>query len=93
MIIEVIAMKKVAVEKQLSNVQQYLSNQGYSVEKIEKNMENNTSSFDKFDAVVLTGQSINMLGMEDTLTSTPTIDAEGLTPEQVKQQIENKITR
>ncbi|MCY6369092.1 YkuS family protein [Clostridium ganghwense] len=86
-------MKKIAVEKQLSNIKNYLSNEGYSVEEIDKNIKNTTSSFDKFDAVVLTGQSINMLGMEDTLTSTPTINAEGLTQEEVKRQIESKITR
>ena len=86
-------MKKVAVEKGLGDVEQYLSNQGYSVQEFERNSIENSSFYNRFDAVVVTGESMNVMGFEDTKTKVPQIIADGLTAEEVKNQLDSKTTK
>lgn len=86
-------MKKVAVEKGLKDLEQYLSNEGYSVEEFEMNSVENSSYYDQFDAVVITGGSVNVMGYEDTMTRTPQIIADGLTAEEIKSQIDSKAVK
>lgn len=81
-------MKKVAVQKGLTDVEDYLRSEGYEVQGFDNYNEKNSSYYDKFDAVVVSGQDKNILGMENTSTKAPAIDADGLTPQQVKSQIE-----
>lgn len=86
-------MKKVALEKGLGTVGNYLSKNGYSVEEFEINSTENSSFYDQFDAVVVTGQSINVMGYSDTTTRTPQIIADGQTAEEIKSQLENIVTK
>lgn len=86
-------MKKIAIERDLSNIENYLRNEGYEVQEIDEKMKNDPSCFDKFDAIVLNDISRNMMGCEDVVTSTPTIDAVGMTPEQVKSLIDKTADR
>ncbi len=78
-------MKRVAVEDSLTNVSDYLKNQGCEVCKLteEKNL-------DRCDAVVVSGQDENFMGMQDTLTKAYVVDAAGKTAEEVYNQIKNK---
>jgi hypothetical protein len=80
-------LKRVAVEKSLSNIKSYLKEQGFTVENLEKNKDNLKS----FDAVVVSGQNSNFLGMHDTSTKGTVIYARGLTPEDVHRQLENTL--
>jgi galactitol-specific phosphotransferase system IIB component len=91
--LEVLNVKKVAVEKGLGDVEQYLSNQGYSVKEFEMNSTENTSFYDQFDAVVITGGSVNVMGYQDTMTKVPQIIADGLTAEEIKKEIDNKMVK
>lgn len=86
-------MKKVAVEKGLGDVEQYLSSQGYTVEKFEMNSTENSNYYNGFDAVVITGGSVNVMGYEDTKTKVPQIIADGLTAEEIKKEIDTKTTK
>lgn len=86
-------MKKVAVEKGLGDLQQYLSQQGYTVQQFERNSIENSSFYNGFDAVVVTGQSMNVMGYEDTKTAVPQILADGLTAEEIKNQLDSKTTK
>jgi galactitol-specific phosphotransferase system IIB component len=86
-------MKKVAVERDLSRIGDYLKNEGYNVQQLDTNMKYNTSALNGFDAVVLSGVSDDMMGMQDTLTSTPIINADGMTVEQIKDEIEKKAIK
>ena len=86
-------MKKVAVEKGLSDVEQYLSQQGYNVQQFERNSVEKGSFYNKFDAVVVTGESMNVMGYEDTVTKVPQVVADGLTAEEVKNQLDSKMTK
>ncbi|MCT4562731.1 MAG: YkuS family protein [Maledivibacter sp.] len=80
-------MKRVAVERSLSNVKSYLKEQGYSVESL----ENNKDKINSFDAIVVSGQNSNFLGMHDTSTKASVIYAQGLTPEDVHRQLEKRM--
>ena len=91
--LEVLNLKKVAVEKGLGDVEQYLSNQGYGVREFEMNSTENSKLYDQFDAVVITGESVNVMGYEDTMTKVPQIIADGLTAEEIKREIDNKLIR
>ena len=72
-------MKRIAIEQDLSNVKEYLQNNGYTVECL----ENFKGNLDSFDAIVVTGQNSNFLGMQNTTTKASVINANGLTAEDV----------
>lgn len=80
-------MKRVAVERSLSNVKSYLKEKGYTVESL----ENSKDKINSFDAVVVSGQNSNFLGMHDTATKGRVVYADGLTPEDVHRELENTM--
>lgn len=77
-------MKRIAVEDSLTNVSDYLRNQGCDVCSLteEKNL-------DRCDAVVVSGQDENFMGIQDTLTKAVVVDSSGKTAEEIYKQIEN----
>lgn len=83
-----IKLKKVAIQKGLTDVEDYLRSEGYDVQGFDNYNEKNSSYYEKFDAVVVSGQDKDFLGMEKTSTKVSAIDADGMTPQQVKEQIE-----
>jgi len=84
-------MKNIAVQRDLTNISDYLSNQGYNVDEVEWSQINSKDFVDGFDAVVITGIEENIMGIEDTMVKSSIIDASGLTPRQVKDEIEKRI--
>lgn len=82
---------KVAVEKDLSPVKDYLSNKGYIVDTVDINKEF-LKGMDEYDAVVVTGMNKNFLGVEDVNTGAVVIEAKGLTAEQVYNEITNRFS-
>ncbi|AKN33868.1 hypothetical protein Ccar_24765 [Clostridium carboxidivorans P7] len=86
-------MKKVGVEQGLSRIADYLSSQGYSVETLSGNFENNTSKYENLDVIVTADYNTDMMGFSDTSTKVPVVNASGLTQEEVKNMIEQKVTR
>lgn len=79
--------RKVAVEDGLKNVSSYLQNQGCDV----CSLKSSESNFDKYDAIVVSGQDKDFLGMEDTMTNSSVIDARGKTPEEIYSQLQNNM--
>ena len=86
-------MKAIGVEKGLTNVAQYLENQGYSVQILGENMQSNVVKYDNLDAIVAADYNSDMMGFSDTLTKVPVINASGLSAEDVKKAIDEKITK
>ena len=79
-------MKKIAVQRGLTPVKEYLEGQGYNVVTFEFDAYTKAQNED-YDAIVLTGMSSDFLGMQDTATGAPVIDATGMTPEEIFEQI------
>ena len=86
-------MKKVAVQKGLNPIKDYLCEEGYTVKEFDKSKKNAGNFLDRYDAVIVTGENQNIMGVEDTISTTPIIDASGMTGEQVKEQIEKNNKR
>jgi Uncharacterised protein family (UPF0180). len=86
-------MNKIGVEKGLSNIADYLNSQGFSVEILNEQVGSNNAKFNNLDAIVTSGLNSNMLGIHDTSTKIPVINADGMTQEEVKNIIQQKITK
>lgn len=73
--------KIVAVNEELKGLKEALASQGYDVVGLEK------GDVDKADAVVITGMEQNLMGMEDTKSRVPVINAAGKTDEEIVRRI------
>lgn len=82
---------KIAVEQNLGPVSDYLTNQGYTVDKF--NAGDLLTKKPEYDALVVSGGSENFLGIEDRTTPGSVINAAGLTPEDVCRKLDNLFTR
>lgn len=80
---------KIAIEQNLTPVKTYLSSKGYNVESISMN-DQNTKKLQGYDAIIVTGQNSDFLGFETTKTNAVVINADGLTPEEVAKELEEK---
>lgn len=82
-------MKKVGIEASLSNVKRYLEDRDCIVEVLDQKNKESRRALDRFDAVVVTGLDSNLMGMEDTMTNTRIINAEGKTENEIYNEISN----
>lgn len=81
-------MKKIGVEKGLANVAGYLITNGYAVEMLSGSIDSNMEKLSNYDCIVTSGANTDMLGISDTATKAPVINAKGLSPNEVKDRIE-----
>jgi len=77
-------MPRVAVEDSLQQVRDFLINKGYDVVDLGHEVK-------KVDAVVISGQDKDMMGMHDITTTAPVINAQGLTAQEVYQELSNRF--
>jgi hypothetical protein len=84
-------MKRIGVEKGLSMVEEYLTGQGYTVQTLGEDVKDNVSKYDYLDAIVTADYNTNRIGYSDTSTKAPVINASGITPEEVKRMIDQKL--
>lgn len=82
--------RKIAVEHSLTPVMEYLSEKGYKVEGIDLGSEL-SKDIDRYDAIVVTGMNKDFLGVQDTVSKIPVIDARGLNAEQIYNRISNSL--
>lgn len=82
--------KTIAVENNLTPVIEYLSGKGYKVDSIDIGGEY-SKSIDKYDAVVVTGMNKDFLGVQDTVSRIPVIDARGLSAEQIYDRLNSRL--
>ncbi len=80
----------IAVEQNLTPVINYLSQKGYKVETVNITSEY-SPDIDKYDALVITGMNRNILGFKDTISRIPVIDADGLSPDKIYNQLKNSF--
>ncbi len=78
-------MWRVAVEDGLASVTELLKSKGHRVVDAKGDLKN-------VDAVVVTGGNDNFLGDERTRTKTPVIRAEGLSADQIVQELSRHLS-
>lgn len=81
-------MKKIGVEVGLTNVSDFLQKEGFSVEILSESIDDNINKLIELDAIVTSGMDTDMLGISDTQTKSPVINANGLTPQEIKSRID-----
>ncbi|WP_332646709.1 YkuS family protein [Lysinibacillus sp. 54212] len=74
----------IGVEQSLTNVEDALKAKGYEVIQLR-----HESDSQKCDACIITGQDKNFMGMNDTSTKGPVIDANGLSADEVIQRVDH----
>ncbi|WHY84252.1 YkuS family protein [Neobacillus novalis] len=79
-------MAKVGVEQSLTNIQQALKEKGYDVVELK-----HEADAQNCDCCVITGLDSNMMGMQDTFTKGSVIDANGMSADEVCQQVESRL--
>lgn len=79
-------MPKVGVEQSLTDVQEALQEKGYDVVQLKQ--ENDAQGC---DCCVVTGQDQNMMGIQNIVSQGSVISAQGLSADEVCQQVENKL--
>ncbi|MCM2532018.1 YkuS family protein [Neobacillus pocheonensis] len=78
-------MAKIGVEQSLTNIQQALREKGYDIVELKQE-----SDAQNCDCCVISADS-NMMGMQDTLTKGAVIDADGMSADEVCQQVESRF--
>ncbi|MFT4415191.1 YkuS family protein [Fredinandcohnia humi] len=81
-------MAKVGVEGSLTNVQQALQEKGYEVVQLRQE-----SDAQGCDCCVITGIDSNVMGIADTVTKGAVIEANGLSADEVCQEVESRLGR
>jgi hypothetical protein len=76
--------KRVAIEQNLEPIQQYLQQQGYQCEQL--NQQN--ASAQGYSAIIISGADRNLMGIENATTQAPVINADGMTPQDVAQRLQ-----
>jgi len=79
-------MAKIGVEQSLTNIQQALKEKGYDVVELMQE-----SDAQNCDCCVVTGMDSNVMGMQDTFTKGSVIDANGMSADEVCQQVESRL--
>ncbi|PLR80814.1 hypothetical protein CVD25_08025 [Bacillus canaveralius] len=79
-------MARIGVEQSLSYVQDALREKGYDVVELRQE-----SDAENCSCCVITGLDTDVMGIEDTVTSGPVIEARGLTAEEVCQRVEERL--
>lgn len=79
-------MAKIGVEQSLSDVQQALRDMGHDVVELKQEYDTNNC-----DCCVISGMDKNVMGMQDTTMQGPVISADGLTADEVCQQVESRL--
>lgn len=79
-------MAKIGVEQSLTNISQALREKGYDVVDLKQE-----SDAQNCDCCVVSGLDSNVMGMQDTTTKASVIDANGMSADEVCQQVESRL--
>jgi len=80
-------VKRIGVEQSLTNIQEALREKGYEVVSLQTE-----SDAQNVDCCVVTGLDSNVMGIQNTTTNASIIDANGLSANDVLNEIENKLS-
>lgn len=84
-------MKNIGIQKELSTVKNYLDNNGYKTFEVDTTNKNSSTTLKSFDALIVTGMDDNEMGFDNTATKIPVVNADGMTPEDVKNFLDTNL--
>lgn len=84
-------MKSIGIQKGLNTVKDYLQNSGYQTYEVDTTNKNNSTTLKSFDALIITGMDDNEMGYDNTSTKIPVVNANGMTPEDVKKFLDTNL--
>nr|WP_017553142.1 YkuS family protein [Heyndrickxia coagulans] len=76
----------IGVEEALTNVQEALRDKGYEVKTIK-----NEQDVQGCDCCVVTDSEMNAMGINDTMTKAPVIDAKGMSAEDIVKEVASRM--
>ncbi|MDF2533130.1 MAG: hypothetical protein K0R80_2727 [Clostridia bacterium] len=82
---------KIGIEKSLTNVKEYLEQNNLEAVVMNDAKKDSKRALKKYDAIVASGLDSNFLGIQDTTTKTPVINADGKTVEEVYNEIKSRL--
>lgn len=85
-------MYRIGVESSLSRFQEGLREQGYEVVNLET-IGTNEEDLNDYDAVIISGQDLNFMGMENRVTQVPVINASGLNQNELLEELEARLEK
>lgn len=83
-------MTRIGVEQSLTDVQEALTEQGYDVSQLRN--ASDASGVD-YDFCVVTGLDSNVMGMQDTNLRASIIEANGLTADEIVNEIKSRLNQ
>jgi hypothetical protein len=84
-------MKNIGIQKELSTVRDYLKENGFNVYEVDTTNITSDTTLKSFDAVVVSGANDNLMGIDDTSTKMPVINADGLTPTDIADALNRAL--
>lgn len=84
-------MKTVGVQKELSTIRNYLQDNGYKIYEVDTTNITSSTTLKSFDALIVSGANDNIMGFDDTLSKIPVVNAGGLSPVDVKDQLDRTL--
>jgi galactitol-specific phosphotransferase system IIB component len=82
---------KIGIEKSLNNVKEYLEQNNLQAVVMNDSKKDSKRAIKRYDAIVASGLDSNFLGMQDTMSKTPVINADGKTAEEVYSEIKSRL--
>ncbi len=80
--------QKIAIEPNLTPIKDYLTKKGYSVETMDYGQG---ATKNNYDAIIVAGVETNIMGIQDTSSKAVVINADGMTEEQVYQELQSRL--
>ena len=78
---------KVGVEPNLNNVKRYLEDNDINVKELNSKKMGSSWTMNRYDAVVVSGTDVNLMGMQDVIGKARVIDASGMSPQEIYNEI------
>lgn len=82
---------EIGIERSLSDIKSLLEQNNYNVVEMDNANSDTKRAQKKFDAIIVSGLDSNFLGMQDTLSNTPVITANGKTAEEVYSELKDRL--
>lgn len=83
--------RRVAVSESLSPLKQVLHREGYEVINLENEAEISKTGMVEYDAIVVSGMDVNMMGMQDISGRAIVINAAGKGPEEIVEELRSRL--